>query len=75
MIQLIIKSSKSIAKSYTEVATSALLYKIASEMKQRGSSFEVNQSAIDASAIFWFSIKTIINAQSKSELISNFLLM
>ena len=45
-------SSNFIAKLYTDVATSALLIKIVLEVSCRGHSFEVNQSAIDVSAIF-----------------------
>ena len=48
------QSSKFIAKLSTDVATSALLVlnKIVLEVNSRGLSFEVNQSAIDFSAIF-----------------------
>ena len=46
------QSSTFIAKLSTDVATSALLNKIVLEVNSRGRSFEVNQSAIDVSAIF-----------------------
>ena len=46
------QSSKFIAKLSTDVANSALLNKIVLEVNSRGRSFEVNQSAIDVSAIF-----------------------
>ena len=46
------QSSKFIAKLSKDVATSALLNKLVLEVNSRGRSFEVNQSAIDVSAIF-----------------------
>ena len=46
------QNSKFIAKLSTDVATSALLYKIVIEVNYRWRSFEVNQSAIDVNAIF-----------------------
>ena len=52
-----------------------LLNKIVLEMKYRGRSFEVNQSTIDVSAIFQFSIETIINAKLEKRTMTGILRM
>ena len=47
-----------------DFATCALLNKVMLEMNYMGRSFEANQKVIDASALLWFSIETILNAES-----------